>query len=134
MSASLSMPLPSLPSDPNNICSPLPTGLQIKIEEAAERTTVSVQGELDILTVPELRSVLRSCATKGDRSEVVLDLRELEFLDAHGLSALLECRRRLGARHRRLSITAPSACVRRVLVLTGLSELFGVTPAGPASR
>ncbi len=134
MSASLiASTTPATPT-PKTVPSPSPTGFQIAVSETADRTWVSVQGELDILTVPELGSVLRSCTTKGDRSDVVVDLESLEFIDAHGLSVLLESRRRLRARHRKLSIASPSACARRLLSLTGLAELFCVAPAPGAAN
>ncbi|MDQ3306000.1 MAG: STAS domain-containing protein [Actinomycetota bacterium] len=96
---------------------------------------MAVQGELDILTVPELRSVLRSCTTKSDHSDIIIDLAALEFIDVQGLSVLLESRRRLDAYRRKLSIAAPPACARRLLALTGLAEQFSVAPAPcPASN
>lgn len=110
-----------------------PAGFGITVSESGGRTQVFVQGELDVLTVPELRSVLRGCAEHG-RSDVVVDLRALEFLDARGLSALVEGWRLLDERHRRLTISSPSPGTRRLLDLTGLSEIFGVQPPAVAAN
>ncbi len=107
-----------------------PTGFEIAVHDAGGWTRVVVHGELDLLTVPRLRSVLRACSEHG-RSDVVVDLHALEFLDARGLSALVEGWRRLDEHDRRLTIAFPSACARRLLDLTGLSEIFAVRPTSP---
>ena len=57
---------------------------------------VTVRGELDMLTVPELRSVLDAVIDGGPR-RVVLDLTEVSFIDSVSLAAIVNARRRLGA-------------------------------------
>ncbi len=125
-----------LPPQPEVALPPTPpsgpgAGIEIAVRETAGQTWMSVRGELDILTAPKLRSALRTCAERSD-GDVLLDLAGLDFIGALGLSVLIEGRRRLEARRRRLSVVAPSACVRRLLELTDLAEMFALT-SGPAS-
>ena len=49
---------------------------------------VAVSGELTFANVGELRAVL-SGALNGDRSRLVVDITEVEFLDSSAMSALL---------------------------------------------
>lgn len=98
-----------------------PAGFAVTVSETAAGARVAVRGELDVLTAPRLRSVLRRCAEYSG-SDVEIDLGRLEFLDARGLSVLLEIRRYLGERHRRLIIAPLSAPARRVLDLAGLTQ------------
>ena len=62
-----------------------------------------VRGELDLATAPQLEEALVSAIEAGD--EVVLDLRELEFMDSSGVRVLVvahtrEQRRRPDRRRR----------------------------------
>lgn len=99
----------------------------ITVRETDAGARVVVRGELDVLTAPRLRSVLRNCAEHGS-ADVVIDLGRLDFLDARGLSVLVESRRRLGERHRCLTIASLSGPARRILDLTGLTQSFTLAP------
>lgn len=102
---------------------PSATVFDITVRETEGEARVVVSGELDVLTAPRLRSVLRRCAEHGG-ADVVIDLGRLEFLDARGLSVLVESRRLLGERQRCLTIDSLSGPARRVLDLTGLTKTF----------
>ena len=56
---------------------------------------VAVRGELDMLTVPDLRTVLDDVIDSGLR-RLVLDLTEVSFIDSVSLAAIVNTRRRLG--------------------------------------
>jgi STAS domain len=57
-----------------------PTGFAISTSEQGGRTVVSLRGELDLATAPQLEQVVTERLAAGD--EVVLDLRELAFMDS----------------------------------------------------
>lgn len=92
---------------------------------------VQVGGELDLATAPRLVEALRD-ARHGAR-RVVLDLRELTFLDSAGVHAIVDAS--IGARRdgrRLLLLRAPDA-IHRIFALTGTSddvEVFDLDPAG----
>jgi anti-anti-sigma factor len=89
-------------------------------------TTVRApSGELDIEAVPELRRRLDAAHCAG--AHVVLDLRDVTFLDSSALSVVLAADRRLAATGGALRLVHVSARVRRVLGLCGLADL--VLPA-----
>ena len=64
-----------------------PAAFAVSVERHGRRTTVAVRGELDVATAPALERVLVDHARRG--GPVVLDLRELSFIDASGLGLLL---------------------------------------------
>jgi anti-sigma B factor antagonist len=65
---------------------------------------------------------------------VMVDLRELRFLDPSGLSRLLAARRRARrSGHRFMLIRGPRS-VHRVLTLTGVDESFEIVSEVPAPR
>jgi anti-sigma B factor antagonist len=55
---------------------------------------------------------------------LVLDLRDLVFLDSSGLARLLAARRRARRDRRRLVLVRGSAAVQRLMALTAVSEHF----------
>ena len=59
---------------------------------------------------------------------VVVDLREVSFLDSSGLNALLTFRQSASAVGRKLTLRAPSDRVRRLLVLAGVTDILPIEP------
>ena len=70
-----------------------PTGFSISITDRDGRAVVVVRGELDLATAPELEEALIERLDAGQ--DVVLDLRELEFMDS---TRAARARRRARAR------------------------------------
>lgn len=104
--------------------------------DEARAIHVAVAGELDIATVPALDEALRSAERAG--SLVILDLRELEFMDSSGAHLMLAADRRIRRSGGRLVILRGPAELDRLLALTGFGrELdFADPPIGgaPAHR
>src|SRR4051794_4756008 len=88
-----------------------------------ERVILAVAGELDLASVGALRAALNEVLAAGWEN-IVLDLRELTFIDSTGLSLLLKAER--AARHAdaRFAIVDGSPAVARLLELVGLSDHF----------
>ena len=83
--------------------------------------TLSLSGELDLSTVEQLE---REVATNVDGSAglVVLDLRELGFLDSAGLRIMLQLQERVTGNGGRLVLVKGPRRVQRVFELTGAEE------------
>jgi anti-anti-sigma factor len=83
---------------------------------------VKVTGELDLSGIGLVhREVQR--AEESDAKKIVLDLDELDFLDASGVRLLLDLTARADQDGKRLGIRRASAPqVERVLELTGVDE------------
>ena len=56
---------------------------------------MSVSGELDQSTAPELRTVLADALGEAAAAAVLVDLSDCNFIDSTGLSLLVETKRRL---------------------------------------
>lgn len=98
---------------------------KVEAESDDDLHTVSVQGELDQGTAPELRGVLGS-AIGEHAGSVLVDLSDCDFIDSTGLSLLVEAKRRLGEDGRRFGVCCPDEDVRRLLELTGIDEAVGL--------
>jgi anti-anti-sigma factor len=90
------------------------------------QTTVSLAGELDPATAPDLQARLLELAADPAVNRVVIDLAQISFLDSAGLRVLVSANEALRSRSAELVLRGPSANVRRVLEVTGLTDLISV--------
>src|SRR6201995_1733746 len=100
-------------------------GFGLIIDELGPGTMrIALHGELDLAHAYTFDGELRQVEA-GRPACVVLDLRELTFLDSCGLARLLAARRRARrAGHRLLLVRGPAA-LQGVFVLCGGGERFG---------
>jgi anti-sigma B factor antagonist len=90
---------------------------------------LSLHGELDLLTVPEVEAALRS----ADADTLVVDLEELSFVDCAGANALRVAGRRARERGRRLIAVNASAFVERLFELIGIDEELTIVKRPPGA-
>lgn len=79
---------------------------------------VAVNGEVDLLTAPQLDAALT--AAQHQSSAVLADLREVGFLGSAGLSVLVEAARRATEHGARFAVLATAHAVIRAIEITGL--------------
>ena len=79
---------------------------------------VHIAGALDITTSPQLERTLEEAAARL----VVLDMRELGFMDSSGVHAIVDAGVRAREAGRRLILLRGAPNVDRVFALTGSSE------------
>ncbi len=83
---------------------------------------VTLRGEFDMLACGELEPELERVADLPDIDVVTVDLRGLEFLDSHGLRALMFARERLEEFDRRLVLVRGPIEVQRVFEITRMTD------------
>src|SRR4051812_3643934 len=88
-----------------------------------ERVILAVAGELDLASVGALQAALDELSAAGWEN-IVLDLRELTFIDSMGLSLLLEADRAARLTGRSFAIVDGSPAVARLLAVVGLTDHF----------
>jgi anti-sigma B factor antagonist len=86
---------------------------------------VSVAGEADIHTAPEIERELKQVLRLGGRS-VVLDLAEVGFIDSTVLGLMLRYQPRFRRRDGDLVIVSDDRRVIRTLEITGLDRMFRI--------
>ena len=96
-------------------------GLSLDARSEGRRHTLLLAGELDLATAPELEGMTEQACANG-AAELVLDLRDLAFIDSTGLRAILRARERCEAHRCELFLTPGPPAVQRLFELTGLLE------------
>jgi stage II sporulation protein AA (anti-sigma F factor antagonist) len=87
---------------------------------------IGVTGELDAQSGAQLRTLLAQAFDRGP-DEVVVDLREVSFIDSVGLSVLVTAHNRGESQGVPFSVRSPSAPCRRVFEITRLVDVLHLT-------
>lgn len=107
-----------------------PTPFEIREERHGRTVHLVPRGELDLASAPELEE--RALATMRDGTDLVIDLRELEFMDSTGVRTLITTHRAAkeeGAGG--LTIVGPPTgnAVSRVIQISGVGTALGLVDA-----
>ena len=89
----------------------------------ADTLIVIPVGDADLGTLPELRQALSEVIGAG-RSQVIVDLDRLTFMDASILGVLVDTRLRLSATGGTLQVRCSTPHGRRMLSVTGLDGML----------
>ena len=82
---------------------------------------IGVTGELDLASSPALEQELES-GTASRAEVVIVDLRQLEFMDSTGLSVLVRAHQRATDNGQRFAVVQGPQQVQRLLSLTGVAD------------
>jgi anti-sigma B factor antagonist len=103
----------------------LSTHLTLGISKRGSTTVVVVAGELDIASAPMLTDAIER-AREADAEDLVVDLRDLEFMDVSGLRVLIRAHQHAEEAGGRLRLANVRQSVRRLLTLTGANEILSI--------
>jgi stage II sporulation protein AA (anti-sigma F factor antagonist) len=94
---------------------------RVDVQRRGRAAVIVVAGELDLATGPELEAELHDISP-SDTELVVVDLRQLEFMDSTGLSIIVRAHQRLSGEGCELGLVRGSPQVQRLLDLTGVAD------------
>lgn len=95
--------------------------LHVEVKVTDGLFALAVSGELDLASAPVLEEQLKR-ADEAEASVVLVDLRELDFMDSTGLHVVLKAHKRARERGRRFVLVRGSKQIERLLSLTGVDE------------
>jgi anti-sigma B factor antagonist len=87
---------------------------------------MSVQGEIDLYTVPRLQRELAGVLAGGP-VRLIVDLSGVDFCDSTGVNVLLAAHKQARDAGGDVELAAPRPAVRKILQVTGLEAVFTVT-------
>jgi anti-sigma B factor antagonist len=101
----------------------VPDHLQIAVEEADSALVVKLRGDLDLGSCDALRARLDGAELDG-KPAIVVDLRDLAFLDSSGLRELIVASRSAASNARRFALIAGRDEIHRVFTISGTADRF----------
>jgi anti-sigma B factor antagonist len=101
--------------------------LRTQVSEIAGWTVVSVYGEVDVATSPQLREQLIQLVGEG-RTRLVLDLEGVDFLDSTGLGTIVSALKRARTHGGDLRLVCTEARITRLFEITGLDKAVPLHP------
>jgi anti-sigma B factor antagonist len=94
---------------------------RLEVRNEGDTTVIAVSGELDLASSPALQEELDRAAG-SDAQLLIIDLRDLDFMDSTGLSVLVRAHQRSEEQGRQLAMVKGPQQVQRLLSLTGVAE------------
>ena len=97
----------------------------VESERHGESHNIRLRGEFDLAGYDAVTQELAQVEA-SDAQNVIVDLRELEFIDSSGISALVEAQLRFRDSGKRLEFLCGPGSVQRVLQMTGVDTLLAI--------
>jgi anti-sigma B factor antagonist len=98
---------------------------RVETQTVGRTSTLTLTGELDLLSSPILEQELQRALDAGAEL-VVVDLRQLAFMDSTGLHVVVAAQQRLHEAGRRLVLIRGGVQVQRLFELTGLGQVLAM--------
>ena len=99
--------------------------LKIEHEVSGGGTVVSVAGDVDLYTSPDLRDAILKAIPKA-AGRVAVNLSGVNYIDSSGVATLVEGLRSARKFDKGFVLVAPSPAVKQVLELAKLDSVFDV--------
>ncbi|HEY3944168.1 MAG TPA: STAS domain-containing protein [Solirubrobacteraceae bacterium] len=97
--------------------------LRIQTARVGTRTELSLAGELDLVSAPQLESELMAVESP-DAGELLIDLEGVQFIDSTGLRSLLGATKRAHATGQKLLVRHVQDQARCLFEIAGVTEQF----------
>jgi len=105
-----------------------PHPFDVSVDDLGRVAVVRVQGEVDAATAPRMGETVNRMLARKKR--VVLDLRNVDFMDLHGLAVMIRATRRARTDGGSFAIARPAPCVRRLVELVHAEGEVPILPDG----
>jgi anti-sigma B factor antagonist len=97
------------------------SNFEVEVRDGDQAVVIGVSGELDLASSPGLEQELDRRMGAGAEL-VIVDLRQLEFMDSTGLSVLVRAHQRATESGQRFAVVRGPQQVQRLLSLTGVAD------------
>jgi anti-sigma B factor antagonist len=99
--------------------------VKITHEQVNGGAVVTVRGEIDVASAPELRSCLHELSA-SDNPAVTVDLRAVTFMDSSALGVLVGALRRSRENETDFRLVIDSPRLLKIFEITGLTSVFDI--------
>lgn len=112
----------------------VPDRFSYDVHDDDGRVAVRLRGELDMAATLRLEPALDEVLAENGIRKLLIDLREVTFIDSTGFSALLAAQERAQAEEVELALLRPPEDVGRALRVSGLDSVLPFADGPPATR
>jgi anti-sigma B factor antagonist len=99
--------------------------VRVTSRDVGSRTVVEVDGEIDVSSADALRDQLSELLER-DRTDLVIDLRAVRFMDSTGLGVLVGTLKKVRLAGGQLQLVIDSERLLKVFRITALLQVFTV--------
>ena len=99
--------------------------MQIRMDEKDGISVFRMNGDIDINTSPEVKRSFDD-AIKQRKEKVVINLKDVSYVDSSGLATLVEILKNLRAYGGKMKLTNLSSKVKGLFEITKLDKLFDI--------
>ncbi len=99
-----------------------PPAFRVLTNESGSRVEIAIQGELDLATAPQLDAEFERVGALDGIEAVVVDLRDLVFLDSTGLEAIVKFDARSRSAGVELAVVRGPRAVERLFAVMQLDK------------
>jgi len=99
--------------------------MQIATTPGSDRYLITVSGEVDLATSPELDVAIIAAIDSGATS-VVIDLTDVSFMDSSGLGVIVRALKRCREAENDLDLVITNERVLKVFGITGLDQVIPI--------
>ncbi len=100
--------------------------MKIAIREINGATVLDVSGDIDLYNSPDIRKALLDALQNKSTRRVVVNLKEVRYIDSSGVASLVEGLKKARERSLRFILFGLSNAAREVLELSRLIKVFEV--------
>lgn len=99
--------------------------MQIATTPGSDRYVITVSGEVDLATSPQLDTAVIAAIDSGATS-VVIDLTDVSFMDSSGLGVIVRALKRCREAENDLDLVITNERVLKVFGITGLDQVIPI--------
>ncbi len=105
--------------------------MEVKRNVTDEQVTLTITGEIEVYSLPDFTRLAESFV--GGPKNLVIDMKELEYIDSSGLGFLVTLHDRLERSGQHLKLTNMPNHVVRVFKITRLDRILDITVLEPTT-
>jgi anti-sigma B factor antagonist len=119
--------------DGGDLCAAVPGAFVLELDRSDRAAVIRLHGDLDVYSASTLRVALGDLIAAEGCLAIDVELADLDFIDAAGLSVLLCATLAIRDRGGDLVLYAPKRAISRVIEITGTDETLTIIPGGAGS-
>ena len=99
---------------------------ELRVDRSQGATRIALVGEVDIAVRETVRDAVTDALSERPAPELVIDLREVTFMDSAGIGELVACHKRAVEKSGTIKILKPNEKLLDLFTITKLIEIFDI--------